>query len=39
MLTVGDRFPDYRLKAVVGLAPGKEFAVRLRMAPRFGKLG
>jgi lipoyl-dependent peroxiredoxin subunit C len=25
MLTVGDRFPDYRLKAVVGLEPGKEF--------------
>jgi peroxiredoxin (alkyl hydroperoxide reductase subunit C) len=26
MLTVGDRFPDYRLKAVVSLAPGQEFA-------------
>jgi peroxiredoxin (alkyl hydroperoxide reductase subunit C) len=25
MLTIGDRFPDYRLKAVVGLEPGREF--------------
>jgi peroxiredoxin (alkyl hydroperoxide reductase subunit C) len=26
MLTVGDRFPEYRLQAVVGLEPGHEFA-------------
>jgi peroxiredoxin (alkyl hydroperoxide reductase subunit C) len=26
MLTVGDRFPDFRLQAVVGLEPGHEFA-------------
>ena len=26
MLTVGDRFPDYRLQAVVSLEPGREFA-------------
>ena len=26
MLTVGDRFPDFKLKAVVGMEPGQEFA-------------
>src|SRR3954471_16474847 len=26
MLTVGDRFPDYRLQAVVSLEHGREFA-------------
>jgi lipoyl-dependent peroxiredoxin subunit C len=25
MLTVGDRFPEFKLQAVVGLEPGKEF--------------
>ena len=26
MLTVGDRFPEFKLQAVVGMEPGKEFA-------------
>jgi peroxiredoxin (alkyl hydroperoxide reductase subunit C) len=25
MLTTGDKFPEYKLQAVVGIAPGKEF--------------
>ena len=25
MLTVGDRIPEFKLQAVVGLEPGKEF--------------
>jgi peroxiredoxin (alkyl hydroperoxide reductase subunit C) len=28
MLTVGDKFPEYKLQAVVGLEPGKEFQER-----------
>ena len=30
MLTVGDRFPEFKLKSVVGLEKGKEFAVLSR---------